>query len=205
MSVQRGPLLAGDFLVRQNDRFEAFYLIQSGVLRSETASYKGRRRVKWFYFPGDLIGMEAISSKQWPADISVIHKTCICEIPADKFTRAAQHYPQIQQQLFSRFGERILNQEYSLSTDFSEAATARLLEYLLQLHKRLQGTGFVSGSQLALPMTKSELASYLGMSAETLSRVLNKLEVKGLIDNQLQSIDLLDRTRLAETLEHAQR
>lgn len=205
LTAQQGPLMAGDFLVRQNDRFKAFYLIQSGVLRSETASINGRRKVKWFYFPGDLIGMEAVSNEKWPADIAVIKTACVCEISAHKFTQAAQRYPQIQHQLFSRFGERILNQEYSLATDFSEAATARVLEYLLQLHKRLQGTEFVSDSRIILPMTKTELASYLGMSPETLSRILNKLDIEGLISNQLQSIDLLNRARLAESLECVQR
>lgn len=205
LSVQRGPFLAGDFLVRQNEKFRSFYLIQSGVLRSETASYNGRRKVKWFYFPGDLIGMEAVSGNKWPADIAVIKKTCVCEISASEFTQAAQRYPQIQNQLFRRFGERILNQEYSLATDFSEAATARVLEYLLLLHDRLQSTEFVSGSQIVLPMTKTELASYLGMSPETLSRILKKLEAAGLINNQLQSIDLRNRSRLAESLEYTQR
>jgi CRP/FNR family transcriptional regulator len=61
MFVKRGPFLAGDFLLRQNENFSSFYLIQSGVLRSEIVSYNGRRKIKWFYFPGDLIGMEAVA------------------------------------------------------------------------------------------------------------------------------------------------
>ncbi len=205
LSVQAGPFLENDLLVRRGDRFSAFYIVQSGVLRSETVSISGRRKVKWFYFPGDLVGMEAMSSGQWPADLAAVKTTRVCKISAQALTEVAQHCPQIQQQLFSLFGERILNQEYSLATDFSEAAKARVLEYVLKLYERLQDTEFVSGSIIDLPMTKTELASYLGMTPETLSRILNKLEAEDLIGNQPQSIDLRDRTQLLVSLEYAQR
>lgn len=205
LSVQAGPFLENDVLVRRGDRFNAFYIVQSGVLRSETVSISGRRKVKWFYFPGDLVGMEAMSVGRWPADLAVVKTTRVCKISARALTGIAQHYPQVQQQLFSLFGERILNQEYSLATDFSEAAKARVLEYVLKLYERLLDTEYVSGSIIDLPMTKTELASYLGMTPETLSRILNKLEAEDLIVNQPQSIDLRDRARLQVSLEYAQR
>lgn len=175
------------------------------MLRSETVSVSGRRKVKWFYFPGHLVGMEATSSGQWPTDLAVVKTTRLCKISASGLAKVAQYSPQIQQRLFSLFGERILNQEYSLATDFSEAAKARVLEYVLKLYERLQGTEFVSGSIINLLMTKTELASYLGMTPEALSRILNKLEVEKLIANQTQSIDLRDRARLLVSLEYAQR
>lgn len=203
--TQAGPFLENDLLVRRGDKFNAFYIVQSGVLRSETVSISGRRKVKWFYFPGDLIGMEAMSSGQWPADLAVVKTTSACKVSVRVLAEAAQHCPPIQQQMFSLFGERILDHEYSLATDFSEAAKARVLDYVLKLYERLQGTEFVSGSIINLPMTKTELASYLGMTPETLSRILNRLEAEDLIVNQPQSIDLRDRARLQVSLEYAQR
>ena len=205
LSVQDGPFLENDLLVRRGDKFGVFYIVQSGVLRCETVSISGRRKVKWFYFPGDLVGMEAMSSGQWPADLAVVKTTMVCKIPSAELSKAAQQFPQIQQQLFSLFGQRILNQEYSLATDYSEAAKARVLEYVLRLYERLQGSEFVSGSVIELPMTKTELSSYLGMTPETLSRILNRLEAENLIGNQQQSIDLRDRARLLASLEFAQR
>ncbi len=164
LSTQAGPFLTGDYLVHRGDAFRSYYLVQCGVLRAESMNFAGRSKVKWFYFPGDLIGMEAMSEETWPADIVANSTALLCEISAADLRQAAQHYPEIQQTLFKRFGDRILHKEYALASDYSEAATVRVLEYLLKLHDRLSGTEFVADSRINLPMTKVALASYLGMT-----------------------------------------
>lgn len=196
-----GPFLEGDYLVRRGDRLKSFYLVKNGIIRSETVSYNGRSKVKWFYFPGDLIGMEAMSSDIWPTDLIVTRASMLCEISVSDMEATAQKYPEIQNRLFKRFSDRILNQEHSLATDFSEASMTRVIEYLLYLYKRLEHTEFVEGPWLYFPMTKTILASYLGMSAETLSRILTRLEKDNLIVNQPQALKLNDFDKIRKSLD----
>ena len=80
LSSQIGPYLEGDYLVRRGDRFKSYFLLKNGVIRSETVSYTERNKVKWFYFPGDLIGMEAMSTGVWPADLVITQTIFLCEI-----------------------------------------------------------------------------------------------------------------------------
>ncbi len=205
LSSQIGPYLEGDYLVRRGDKFKSYYLVKKGVIRSEIVSYSGRNKVKWFYFPGDLIGMEAMSEGVWPADLVITKTTLLCELSAEDLEMAAQTFPEIQSRLFKRFGQRILNHEYALASDFSEASITRVVEYLLQLYDRLTDTEWVTGSRLQLPMTKTILASYLGMSAETFSRILAQLEKDGLIVNLPQAVELGDRARIEASMRSAQR
>ena len=205
LTSQLGPYLEGDYLVRRGDKFKSYYLVKNGVIRSETVSYSGRNKVKWFYFPGDLIGMEAMAEGSWPADLVITRTTWLCELSVADLEMAAQTYPEIQTRLFKRFGQRILNHEYALASDFSEASIIRVIEYLLQLYDRLADTEWVNGHRLTLPMTKTILASYLGMSAETFSRILAQLEKDGLIVNLPQAIELGDRARIEASMESAQR
>ncbi len=204
LSSQVGPLLEGDFLARRGEPFKTYYLVQSGVIRSETVTHTGRHKVKWFYFPGDLIGMEAMSAGTWPADLVVGRTTLLCSMSVADMNQTALQFPQFQQQLFKCFGERILNQEYALAADFSESSKARVLEYLVHLFERLRNTEFVVGSRIDLPMTKTSLASYLGMTAETLSRILAQLGKEGLITNHTHSITLGDRALLKASIESSQ-
>ena len=89
--------------------------------------------------------------------------------------------------------------------DFSEASITRVSEYLLQLFDRLKETEYVNGACLRFPMTKTILASYLGMSAETFSRILAQLEKDELIVNLPQAVELGDRSRIEASMESAQR
>lgn len=204
VSKTLGPFLEGDVFTYRGDTLSSLYIVQYGALRSETNTYAGARRVKCFYFPGDLVGMEAMATKTWPCDIVAIQPTWMCQIPCSELSKIAQNYPQLSESMFARFSQRILEQEFSITKDPCEKSATRLLEYLLNLHRRLKGTEYVDGSMIKLPMIKSDLASYLDITPETLSRTLSQLAKIGLVSNHKKGIKIHDRAQIEEILQAAQ-
>ncbi|KAG1682890.1 Transcriptional activator protein FnrA [Nymphon striatum] len=157
-----GPFNVGELIYRRGEKFSSLYVIQCGLVKSETSNADGRKQVTGFYFPGDLV--EALSSD----------------------------FPTLQHELFMRMGKKIYHDEYSCLVNRSESAEKRMLCFLTELFKKLEGSMFVSGNRLHLPMAKVDLASYLGLQPETLSRTLKQLQEKGYIINSPKEIEFLD-------------
>lgn len=197
-----GPFDTGQHIYRRGEKFNSLYVIQCGVAKSETSSAEGRKQVTGFYFPGDLVGMESISTSTHPCDVIAIEKSWACEIPFAKLEALSSDFPTLQHELFMRMGKKIYHDEYSCLVGRSESAEKRMLCFLTDLFKKLEGSTFVTGNHLHLPMAKVDLASYLGLQPETLSRTLKQLQEKGYILNTPKDIEFLDLDAMIKVSEN---
>lgn len=197
-----GPYDLGDVIYRRGDTFKSLYVIQCGIAKSETSSVEGRKQVTGFYFPGDLIGMESISTNIHPCDVIAIEKTWVCEIPFHKLEALSSNYPTLQHELFMRMGQKIYHDEYNCLVNRNESAEKRMLCFLTDLYKKLQCSAYVTDNCLSLPMAKVDLASYLGLQPETLSRTLKQLDKKGYIINTVKHIEFVDLDRMIKVTEN---
>lgn len=182
----------GQVIYRRGDKFKSLYVIQSGVAKSETSNADGRQQITGFYFPGDLIGIDSIASDIQPCDLIAVEKTHLCEIPFADLEKVCTAFPGLQHELFMRMGERIYRDEFHSLLGRSESAEKRILTFLISLFKRLEGTQYISGNYIYLPMTKSEISSYLGLQPETFSRSMKTLQAKGYIINTLKYVEILN-------------
>lgn len=187
-----GPFDAGQLIYRRGDSFKSLYVIQNGVAKSQTDSMDGRQQVTGFYFPGDLIGIESIASKVQPCDVVAMERTWLCEVPFTDLESLCTRFPGLQHELFMRMGRRIHHDEYNRIVNRSEPAEKRISGFLSEMYQKLEGSKYVSGNCLQLPMTKADLASHLGIQPETLSRSLKKLQEQGHIVNAPNHIEILD-------------
>lgn len=193
-----GPFDPGELIYRRGDRFKSLYVIQNGVAKAQTDSMEGRQQVMGFYFPGDLIGIESIATKVQPCDVVAMERTWLCEVPFAELEGLSLRFPGLQHELFMRMGKRIHHDEYNRIVNRSEPAEKRISGFLSETYQKLEGTKYVCGNNLQLPMTKADLASHLGIQPETLSRSLKKLQQQGRIINSPNHIEILDLEAMIE-------
>ncbi|MBA1446337.1 MAG: cyclic nucleotide-binding domain-containing protein [Gammaproteobacteria bacterium] len=87
-----GPFKPGENIFRVEDKFKSLFVIQSGAVKIETASFEGTKLVDGFFFRGDLVGMEAIGAQQYGHDAIALERTLVCELPFDHLeSLAASH------------------------------------------------------------------------------------------------------------------
>jgi CRP/FNR family transcriptional regulator len=188
-----GPLSAGTHIFRTGDRFDAIAAVRSGTVKTCRVDREGREQVLGFHLPGEIIGLSAIDGERYPCDAVALDEVQLCRFSFPKIAVLATRLPGLQRQLF-RLMSRGIGHAERLSGDHS--ADERIAAFLVDLSRRLQERGF-SGSLFELTMPRTDIANYLRLAPETVSRVLRRFQDDGLVQVRRREVELTDPGRLA--------
>jgi CRP/FNR family nitrogen fixation transcriptional regulator len=157
----------------ENEPADYLYKVVSGSVRTYKILSDGRRQVGGFYLPGDIFGLEFADEHTLSADAITDCKVLVVKRSA--LNALAGRDASVAQQLFAltgrelrRFQDRILL--------LIKSARERVASFLLEMAER------ASGNIIELPMSRQDIADYLGLSLETVSRTLTSLETAAAIE-----------------------
>ena len=187
-----GPMSAGTHLFRESEPFEAIAAVREGTVKTYVVDREGREQVLGFHFPGEIIGLSAIENERYPCNAVALHTVALCRFSFSRIAVLAARLPGLQKQLF-RLMSRDIGNAMLLAGDHS--ADERLAAFLILLSRRLTAVGH-SGLRLHLMMPRTDIANYLRLAPETISRVLRRLQDEGMIHVQGRELELTDRGRL---------
>ena len=185
------PYKKGDHLYRQKDNFESVYAVRSGSFKSYVLSSGGSSRVTGFFLPGEIIGMDGIASKYYANSTQALEHSSLCEIPFTQLEKLSHQLPNLQHHFFAIMGNEIAKDQQVHTLLSSYTAEERTASFLLGLSNRYARVG-LSPTRFLLPMTRSDIGEYLGLTVETVSRILTALQRKGFIEVNNREIELLD-------------
>ena len=173
-----GNYRPGATIFRTGERFSAIYAVRSGTVKTRLVDIDGRELVLGFYLPGELVGLNAIHPESYPCDAVALDTVEVCRFSFPALATLATRMPGIQQELFRRLSKDIGNAAL-LAGDYS--ADERLAAFLSGLCRRYAERGFPADT-LHLAMSRGDIANYLRLAAETVSRVLRRFQDQGLIN-----------------------
>lgn len=187
-----GPLHRNDHLFRQSDTFTAIYAVRAGCIKSYRDTETGEEQVLGFHLPGELVGLDAIYPGCHQSSAVALDTALVCRLPYLQLTMLAAQIPSLQRQLL-RIMSRDLGTAHFLSGDHT--VEERLAAFLLGFAERQGSRGF-STRHFVLPMARQDIANYLRLATETVSRVFKRFEGRGLIRIDRREIRLEDRSAL---------
>ncbi len=80
--IRRGrPLKRGEHLYRASDNFESVFAVRSGAIKTYVVSPDGEEQVTGFYMPGEVLGMDGISTAHHVSNAKALETATVCEIP----------------------------------------------------------------------------------------------------------------------------
>lgn len=192
--TQLGPLHEGDHLYRVGDDFQSLFAVRSGYLKTYIVDESGREQVLGFHLPGELIGLDAIYPGSHQCNAVALDTATVCRVRYNDVTELAQHVPGLQRQLF-RLMSKDIGKGHAKSGDFS--AEERVSAFLVNLSDRLKARGY-SATHYVLAMPRRDIANFLSLAPETVSRVFKRFQDSGLISVERREIRLLDLDRLQD-------
>ncbi len=189
-----GPFEEGGHIFREGDPFTAIAAVRSGTVKTYVTDANGREQVQGFYLPGEMIGLNAISQSRYPCNAVALEATVLCRFSFPSMAALATRMPGVQQQMF-----RLLSQDIGKAALLAGNYTAdeRMAAFLVSLSRRYAERGF-SPTRFVLTMTRTDIANYLRLAAESVSRVFRRFQDDGLIRVERREIEILQPRALEE-------
>lgn len=179
--VQRGrPLQKSDKLYYAGDAFKSVYAVRSGSFKTVSVTSEGEEQVTGFYLPGEIIGMDGIATNSHTNTAIALETSSACEIPFQQFEELSAKMPSLQRRFFQIMGKEIASDQELISLLSKKSADEKIAFLLLSISQRNSQRG-LSATEFYLPMARSDIGNYLGLTIETVSRVLGKFHKAGLI------------------------
>ncbi|WP_444844095.1 Crp/Fnr family transcriptional regulator [Duganella caerulea] len=187
-------LRTGDCLYQTGEPFRHLYALNSGFLKAVLDLPDGNEQVVGFSLRGALLGIDGICSRSHASSAIALGDADLIQIPAQVLRQLARTCPGFSRGLYSAISRELTRTRPAISRT-GLTTRGRVGRLLLDLADRFADMGY-SAAEFNLPMTRAEMASYLGMAQETVSRALLELEAKGLIQLDQRTIRIVDRERL---------
>jgi CRP/FNR family nitrogen fixation transcriptional regulator len=183
----------GKEIFGEKEPAEYVYQVKTGAVRSYKLLSDGRRQIGAFHLVGDIFGLENGSDHRFTAEAIV--NTTVRLIKRRSLEMVAESDPVVSRNLLSMTTNNLQHAENHMLLLGRKTSLERVAAFLIEMDKRIAAAGV-----MPLPMSRRDIADYLGLTLETVSRALSRMHILGIIGfistNQRQ-IMLLDRHQLA--------
>ncbi|HFD87175.1 MAG TPA: fumarate/nitrate reduction transcriptional regulator Fnr, partial [Gammaproteobacteria bacterium] len=187
----------GDILFRTGDTMHHLYAVRSGAFKAVLSSNEGAEQITGFYLSGELMGLDGFGDDVHQCTTIALETSTVCAIDIDELEKLSARTDGLRRQLRHLIGNEINHDHRSLLSLGQLKGEERLAAFLLSISQRLQKRGF-SPHEFNLPMARHDLANYLGLAVETLSRMFSRMVDANIIETNRRHIRLLDTKTLCE-------
>src|SRR5271169_4198295 len=173
---------------------EYVYQVVDGAVRSYKLLSDGRRQINAFHLVGDIFGLETSGTHRFTAEAIV--DTTVRLVKRVSLAHVAEQDVTVAHDLLNMTASNLRHAEDHMLLLGRKTSIERVAAFLLEMDSRLTAAGV-----MALPMCRRDIADYLGLTLETVSRALSVLHDKrvlGFLGQSQRQIVLLDRSKLAE-------
>ncbi|MDA8052514.1 MAG: helix-turn-helix domain-containing protein [Rhodospirillales bacterium] len=167
---------AGEMLFSQGDRADGAYEVVRGMLRLYKMLPDGRRQITGFVSTGELVGVTPNGARPYTAE--AVTDLVLCRFPPAAFDRMIDEQPGFARRLLSATADDLDAAQEQMLLLGRMTAVEKVVSFLLVLAKRQGG---VLARFVDLPMGRNDIADYLGLTIETVSRTLSRLKQAGSI------------------------
>ena len=190
------PIPKGGHLFNAGDGFSALYVPRSGALKTVHVNEAGEQAVVGFHLPGELVGLDGLARDSHSLTAEALETTSVCRVGFDQLEAVARRIPMLQRQLSRLMSKEFLKLENHLLLMGNSTAEARLAIFLLSISKRFEQRGF-SRQAFHLPMSRIDIAAYLGLASETVSRLFTNFRDQNIITTEGRLVTILDMDQLS--------
>ena len=196
LKFTRQRVQRNDVLYHMGDHFESIYAVRSGFFKTRVLLENGRDQITSFRMNGELLGFDGIGSQTYSCDAIALEDGEVCIIPYQRLMHLANKVQSLSLELNRMLSREIVREQHIMALLGSMQADQRVVTFLMNLSVRF-GERHYSATRFVLRMTREEIGNYLGLTLETVSRVLGRLQSAKLIGiEHSKEITLLDIDRL---------
>ena len=182
-------------LYRMGDRFTHLYAVRLGHFKTYQVSSSGADQITGFQMAGELLGMDAISTDLHNCYAVALEDSEVCEIPFAKLEKLFAEIPALLRHFHRTMSQEITRDQNAMLLLGNMLSDQRFAAFLVNLSARYKTRGY-SATNFNLRMSREDIGNYLGLTIESVSRLLSKFKKMGWISVDKREIELLDLVEL---------
>jgi CRP/FNR family transcriptional regulator len=183
---------AGENLFSEGDEADGIYEVVAGMLRLYKLLPDGRRQITGFLNPGQILGLAPEGIHAYAAE--AVNEVTLHRYPRAGFYRLIDEVPGLARRLLAVTSSELCAAQDQMLLLGRKGAAEKVASFLLLLADQ-QGVD----DEVSVPMTRNDIADYLGLTVETVSRTFTKLRVEGLIALPTPNrVEIRDREQLED-------
>ncbi|MGI9285919.1 MAG: cyclic nucleotide-binding domain-containing protein [Pseudomonadales bacterium] len=201
------PMPKDRHIVREGDAFNAVFLVRSGSVETCQTLANGEEHITGFYFPGEIFGLDGLASKVHVNTAVTMETTSLCALPLRRLASRQAAVVDVDQRLLLLLSELLNRKDNHAMMLSKNKAHERIASFLRDISLRFERRR-LSSVCFCLPMSRTDVSRYLGLSVESVSRAFARLEKDGVIKSNGRLIEIVDSyalTLLAGTILEPQR
>lgn len=194
--VERSRLLhKGEYAFREGQPFNSVFALRSGALKAYKNTGDGKEQVTGFHFPGEIFGVDGISQNKHVISVVALETSSICEIPFSRLEELSAKMPSLQRHCFKLMSQEITQDQQLITLLSKSSAEERVATLLVSISQR---NGRLNRSTIAfhLPMSRTDIGNYLGLTVETVSRIFSRLQKAELLKVEKKELRILELAKL---------
>jgi CRP/FNR family transcriptional regulator len=184
----------------EGDPARRVFMLTLGALKIYTLLGDGRRQITGFMFPGDFLGISL--EDEYVFTIEALRTSELYWFSREAFDRFVEANPSVERELYRMAAHELAAAQQQMVLLGRKTAAERVASFFLNLLQRAERVSGRSETKFDLPMSRVDIADYLGLTKETVSRMLAELRNRGLIRLETQNrVEVLDRAGIIEMAE----
>lgn len=196
---QRKPLHKNDYLYRGSESSYAIYAVRSGSIKTVIESPKGDEQIVGFHLPGELLGFDGFSDDKHSCSAIALETSSVCVMPTHKLEDLCATLPSLQKQIRRIMGKEVSEEHKMLLMLGQMSAEEKIATFLLSISRRMEERHW-KAKEFSLSMARQDIANYLGLAVETVSRLFAHYQEENIIQVDRRRISILDIDRLRDVV-----
>lgn len=182
-------------LYRMDEPFRNLYAIRFGHFKTYQVNAAGEAQITGFQMAGELLGMDAISADRHQCDAVALEDSEVCEIPFAGLEELFGHVPALLRHFHRIMSQEITREQNVMLLLGNMRAEQRFAVFLVNLSARYAARGY-SSTSFQLRMSREDIGNYLGLTIESISRLLSRFKKQGLLEIDKREVTLLQPVML---------
>ena len=192
---RKKPVHKNDYLFRAGDTNRSIYAVLSGSVKTLVDNPNGEEQIVGFHLPGELLGMDGFSGDAHTCSAVALETSSVCEFPLESLDEVCHMVPSIQYAMRRIMGREVTKDHAMLLLLGRMSAEEKLASFLISLSKRMAQRHW-KPSEFNLTMPRQDIANYLGLAVETVSRLFAHLQDAEIIEVDRRRVNICDMERL---------
>jgi CRP/FNR family transcriptional regulator len=192
---KRRRLARDEALYKMGEPFRNLYAVRFGHFKTYQINAAGEAQITGFQMAGELLGMDAISADRHHCDAVALEDSEVCEIPFAHLEDLFGHVPALLRHFHRIMSREITREQNVMLLLGNMRAEQRFAVFLVNLSARYAARGY-SATRFQLRMSREDIGNYLGLTIESISRLLSRFKKLGLVQVDKREVELLEPARL---------